>query len=105
MQFGEKLKELRESTGLTQASLATQSGLSLGVVRDYEQGKSEPGFQSLFRLAKVLGVECSAFADCVEEGTVPEPPQAKGRPRKASAVASSEEEATLKSGVKKRKGK
>jgi transcriptional regulator with XRE-family HTH domain len=59
--FAEKLKELREKAGLTQAGLADKSGLSLGVVRDYEQSRKEPSLQSAFKLATALGVDCRAF--------------------------------------------
>jgi transcriptional regulator with XRE-family HTH domain len=60
--FAETLKQLREKAGLTQAALAHRTGLSLGVVRDYEQGRKEPAMRSAFKLAEALGVTCEAFA-------------------------------------------
>jgi transcriptional regulator with XRE-family HTH domain len=66
MQFAERLRELREGAGLTQAALAAAAGLSLGAIRNYEQGIREPYWQAVFKLAAALGVECSAFAGCVD---------------------------------------
>jgi transcriptional regulator with XRE-family HTH domain len=64
--FSEKLKRLRERAELTQAALALRAGLSLGIVRDYEQGRKEPAFRSAFRLADALGVSVEAFRECFE---------------------------------------
>jgi transcriptional regulator with XRE-family HTH domain len=63
--FAERLRELREKAGLTQQQLADASGLPVGSLRHYEQGRREPYWQVVFRLAAVLGVRCDAFADCV----------------------------------------
>jgi transcriptional regulator with XRE-family HTH domain len=86
MTFGEKLKELRDGRGWTQTDLAVASGVTLGSIRDYEQGKSEPGFRALFRIAGALGVDCTAFAGCDGQDKATEPPRLKGRPRKAGAA-------------------
>jgi transcriptional regulator with XRE-family HTH domain len=59
--FAERLKEFREKAGLTQAALAQATGLSLGVVRDYEQGRKEPALRSAFKLAGALGVSVEEF--------------------------------------------
>jgi transcriptional regulator with XRE-family HTH domain len=64
MRFAERLRELREAAGLTQAALAHAAGISLGAVRNYEQGIREPYWHVAFRLAAALGVGCDAFADC-----------------------------------------
>jgi transcriptional regulator with XRE-family HTH domain len=76
--FAAKLKQLREQAGLTQAALAQQAELSLGIVRDYEQGRKEPALRSAFKLAEALGVSCEAFKDCIG-AEKPEPPAKKGR--------------------------
>jgi transcriptional regulator with XRE-family HTH domain len=65
--FAERLKHLREKAGLTQVTLSTSSGMSLGIIRDYEQGKKEPALRSAFRLADALGVSVEAFRDCVPD--------------------------------------
>jgi transcriptional regulator with XRE-family HTH domain len=71
MRFADKLRELREKAGLTQAALATASGLSLGVIRNYEQGVREPIMNSLFKLSSALGVSCEVFATCSEPAKKP----------------------------------
>jgi transcriptional regulator with XRE-family HTH domain len=65
--FAERLQELREKAGLTQAQLAEKSGLPLGSIRNYEQGQREPYWNVLFKLAGALGVKADAFADCVSK--------------------------------------
>jgi transcriptional regulator with XRE-family HTH domain len=61
--FAERLKGLRAKAGLSQSGLATASGLSVGVIHDYEQGRREPTLRSAIQLAAALGVDCTAFAD------------------------------------------
>ena len=75
--FATKLKQLRESSGLTQAGLAQRAGLSLGIVRDYEQGRKEPALRSAFKLAEALGVDCSAFKDCIDADASDKPSSSK----------------------------
>jgi DNA-binding SARP family transcriptional activator/predicted negative regulator of RcsB-dependent stress response/DNA-binding XRE family transcriptional regulator len=54
--FGRALRELRAAAGLTQAGLARRAGISLGAVRDLEQGRrSRPRPGSVARLAAALG--------------------------------------------------
>jgi transcriptional regulator with XRE-family HTH domain len=67
MTFAEQLRQLRDGAGLTQAALAVASGLSLGVVRDYEQGKKEPTLRSAVKLASALGVGVETFAASVAD--------------------------------------
>lgn len=59
--FPEKLRQLREAAGLSQEALARAMGMSVGIVRDYEQGRKEPSMRSVFKLARALGVDCRAF--------------------------------------------
>lgn len=64
--FAERLRELRKRAGLTQAQLASASGVPIGSVRNYEQGQREPYWDVAFRLADALGVSVEAFAACVD---------------------------------------
>jgi transcriptional regulator with XRE-family HTH domain len=80
--FAEKIKQLREDAGLTQAGLAQRASLSLGIVRDYEQGRKEPSLQSAFKLASALGVSCEAFRDCIDAEPEPAPKRTAGKRRK-----------------------
>jgi transcriptional regulator with XRE-family HTH domain len=82
MTFADKLKELRGKAGLTQAALALASGLSLGAIRDYEQGNKEPVFRSGVRLAHGLGVSVEELAKGIEDGAAPAPARKPAR-RKA----------------------
>jgi DNA-binding SARP family transcriptional activator/DNA-binding XRE family transcriptional regulator len=60
---GPVIRDVRHRLGLTQAELATASGISLGAVRDIEQGRvTHPRVISLHRLAGVLGVSLDAVA-------------------------------------------
>jgi transcriptional regulator with XRE-family HTH domain len=83
--FATRLRELRESAGLTQRELAERSGLHLGGLTKLEQGDREPAWSTVLDLAGALGVEVSAF---VVNGAPPAPiPAPMGRPRKAPAQA------------------
>ena len=52
----ERLKEIRQQRGLSQARLAELAGCSQQAVVDYEKGKSAPGGDVLIKLARVLQV-------------------------------------------------
>jgi transcriptional regulator with XRE-family HTH domain len=81
MTFAERLRELRKAAGLTQDQLNERSGLPIGTLRNYEQGVRQPLWHVLFKLAKALGVDCTAFADCEDvqaDEAAPAAPAAKG---------------------------
>lgn len=82
--FAERLKHLREQAGLTQPELALKAGVPIGTLRDYEQGKrrTDPGFRTTVKLARAMGVDCLAFADCVDDEEPESAPA--GRSRKAA---------------------
>lgn len=67
MRFAERLKELRERAGMTQAQLAKACEIPLGTLRDYEQGtrRSDPSLRIAAKLATTLGVSLDLFAECV----------------------------------------
>jgi transcriptional regulator with XRE-family HTH domain len=88
MTFAERLQELREKAGLTQAQLAESSGLPLGSIRNYEQGQREPYWTVVFKLADALGVSCEAFKSCVDAEHKP------GRPKTPVPEPSGEKPAT-----------
>jgi len=79
MRFGARLQELREVSGLSQSALAAASGVPVWTIRAYEQGRREPLWNVLFKLAEGLGVDCRAFANCDKDGT-PASPTATGKP-------------------------
>lgn len=55
--FSERLKQLRhEKNGLTQADIASQLGIAKTTYSSYEQGKREPDFETLQRIAVYFDV-------------------------------------------------
>lgn len=83
MRLGERLKELRQKANMSQPLMAEASGLPLGSIRQYEQGRRDPLWQVLFKLADALGVSVEVFRDCVEEAP-PSKPAAEGKTAKPS---------------------
>ena len=83
MTFAAKLREIRAAAELTQERLAAESGLGLGTIRDYEQGKREPLLSTAFKLSRALGVSVEAFAASADDDPAERVPGARGRPAKA----------------------
>ena len=93
MTFAEKLRELRDQAGLSEARLAKASGVPFGTVHDYGLGRRTPSFPAVVKLAKALGSTCETFADCDDivgeptaerenKGANNTPKKPRGRPRK-----------------------
>lgn len=81
--LGERLRELRHAARWTQRGLAEAAGVSIGVVRDLEQGVSQrPRPDSLRRLAAALHTTLPAL-----HTTLPEPAPA-AEPASPAAVGS-----------------
>ncbi len=102
--FAGRLRELRESAGLSRQQLADLAGMKLGGVRDLEQGVRKPSWETVVALCKALKVGCDQFLQ--EPGDLP-PPQA-GRPRKAdtpAATPSTPRAGSLETAAKKRLGR
>ena len=58
MKFGEKLRDLRQENGLTQAELAEKAGISLRTVNYYESGTTYPKNRNVYdTLAHILDVD------------------------------------------------
>jgi len=85
MTFAEKLRELRDAKGLSEAKLASASGLKFGMIHSYGLGIRKPSFAAVVQIARALGVSCEAFADCDDmkgvEGEYEKKPASK-TPRK-----------------------
>jgi transcriptional regulator with XRE-family HTH domain len=58
-----RLKQLRETRRLTQATLARKTKLSLGYVARLEQGRHDPPLSTVVRLAKVLQCKISELVE------------------------------------------
>lgn len=58
MKFGEKLRDLRQENGLTQAELAEKAGISLRTISYYESGTTYPKNRNVYNtLADILRVD------------------------------------------------
>jgi DNA-binding XRE family transcriptional regulator len=85
LMFSERLKALRDKAGLSQSQLARASGVPVWTVRGYEQGRREPLWNVLFKLADALGVSVDEFRDCVQcqqDEVKPVPKRPRRRPKK-----------------------
>ncbi len=80
--FGSRLRELREQAGLSRQQLADKAGLKIGGIRDLEQGRRSPVWETVLALCQALAVDCSAFTEEPVSREAPGP----GRPRKAEPV-------------------
>ena len=56
IELGTKLRRRREVLGLLQTQLAALSGVSVRTIQHVEQGKGNPGLDTLLQLADPLGV-------------------------------------------------
>ncbi|MBO1307733.1 helix-turn-helix transcriptional regulator [Enterococcus sp. 669A] len=64
MNFGKKLKALRESKGLGVNQLALKSGVSASNISRLEKGeRKDPTLETVKKLSKALGVSISYFED------------------------------------------
>lgn len=54
--FSERLKELRLKKGLTQTELGEKVGVKQNIFTNWENGKREPSFENLIKLADLLEV-------------------------------------------------
>jgi transcriptional regulator with XRE-family HTH domain len=79
MTFAEKLRELRDAQGLSEAKLAAASGVSFAAIHQYGLGRRAPSFAAVVKLAKALGVSCEAFASCDDVQTEEEAPAPRGK--------------------------
>ncbi|MGE5478141.1 MAG: helix-turn-helix domain-containing protein [Bacteroidales bacterium] len=60
-QVGRRIKEIRESRGLTQAQLATLARKSIETISNFERGKVVTSLVTLERLARLLEVQVRDF--------------------------------------------
>ncbi len=65
MIIGQKVKELRKRTGLTQEDLATRSGVGLRFVRELEQGKNTVRLDKVDQVLALFGYHLEPVKDQV----------------------------------------
>jgi len=59
--FGERLRQLRAASGLSQEALAHEAGLHRTYVGSVERGERNVSLENIHALAAALGVEASAL--------------------------------------------
>lgn len=64
MSVPENIKKLRKNLNMTQKELAENTGLSIGTIQGYEQGRYEPKLDALRLLMETL---CCSYSDIIEE--------------------------------------
>lgn len=55
--FGKRLRQIRRSADITQEQLAEAVGVSVKFIGNIERGTASPSFETLEKIAEVLGVE------------------------------------------------
>lgn len=65
--FKDRLRETRESLGLSQAELAQKSGLQAAAVSHFETGKRSPSFANLLKLSDALNVSTDYLLGRINE--------------------------------------
>src|SRR5690242_16617907 len=90
--FAGRLRELRAGAGLTQRGLAEKAGMTEAGVRNLEQGRTGPTWETVVRLSQALGVECTAFT--TPPAAEAQAPRSRGRPRRATRAEVGGPEAT-----------
>ncbi len=71
MSFGDALRKYRSLAGLSQEELGARIGRHRTQVNRLENGASAPTWATVQRLAKALGVDCTAFGDGALPATPP----------------------------------
>jgi transcriptional regulator with XRE-family HTH domain len=61
--LGQRVRDIRESKGFTQAQLAEMSGKSVEAISNFERGQTLPGVRTLSLLANHLGVSLRDIFD------------------------------------------
>ena len=59
--LGKKLKQFRETSGLTRSQLAEQLGVDVRIIYDYEDGFKTPRINKIIALAHIFGVSLDSL--------------------------------------------
>lgn len=65
--FGKRLRKLREAEGVSQEALAHDAGLDRTYVSSIERGKRNVSLENIARLAKALGIPISELVEGIEK--------------------------------------
>ncbi|CEP67838.1 Cro/C1-type helix-turn-helix domain [Moorella glycerini] len=61
MDFGARIKQLRETAGLSQNELARRAGIAQSSLSYLETGAKSPNVETLLHICKALGITVSEF--------------------------------------------
>ncbi len=61
VQFGRRLRALREAKGIKQRVLAEKAKMSASYLSQLERGKAQPSFDAIVTFTRILGVPMYAF--------------------------------------------
>ena len=84
MEFKERLAKLRRLSGMTQAELAKELGITLRSVQNYELGARYPKTETIERIANIFGVDQNALISD-DEYFIVEAKQKRGKRGQESA--------------------
>lgn len=71
--LGAAIRAVRVERGLSVADAATAAGCAPGRLASVEEGRTDPAYALLVRLAKALGTRPSGFVRRAERHPLPEP--------------------------------
>ena len=63
MNISEKIKQLRKNKKMSQKELAQKTGLSIGSIQGYEQGRYNPKLETVLKIADALEISPNVFYD------------------------------------------
>lgn len=63
MNISEKIKQLRKNKKMSQKELAQKTGLSIGSIQGYEQGRYNPKLETALKIADALEISPNVFYD------------------------------------------
>ncbi len=63
IQIGNRIKEIRKSQGLSQREVAKKLNMAFSTYSNYENNNREPNFETLKRIADILGVSVAQLVN------------------------------------------
>lgn len=63
IQVGNRIKEIRKSRGFSQREVATKLNMAFSTYSNYENNNREPNFETLKRIADILGVSVAQLVN------------------------------------------
>ena len=63
MSIADALKDARKKKGISQRKLALKTGISLGAIQGYEQGRYKPKYEQAEKLSNILEIPISALIE------------------------------------------